>query len=499
MNDHLKNITPWAEKLQQVSLPHVDENWEAMKTLLDKDMPVAQNKHRKRWLLLVILLLLFIGLCNRRVVLRWSGLGGKNDTADNYMPPFNKKEAIPKIIPSLNSERHSVKINGDKKTVSDDPISMINNRKQKIDKKEALNYSRNTKVQTQKIYPVPESGISMMQTSDSTHKITYEEERNVKRSMRIKKRDEKKSNDPLKEKNEITGQDLLMSDVNLSLTKNKTDVVSEDSTGKTNKTDNTNSKKDKQTVEISTEHPVVKKIIKSDSTEDEKGFLFAVGFNQFFPLSHQKKINFNSNGISSGIGDYIPVPVARYYFHKWLYVQAEAQFNAPQYTKELLASNSISSNPSGQDTSKSVFIKKLFYFNLPLSVHYSPFKNLFFGAGIQYSMLTNGVALFENSKSYTLRTAALPANDTLLITSKIGNFKKAPAYSELKTNEFRFLFDVNYQLKPFTIGVRYNQAFTNFINVHISNTVITQAHNSSLQLYLRYTIWDHRKKILLPK
>ncbi|MEO8961669.1 MAG: hypothetical protein ABI325_07305 [Ginsengibacter sp.] len=499
MNDHLENITPLAEKLQQVTLPHVDESWQAMKTLLNKEMPVAQNKHRKRWLLLIILLLLFIGLCNSPAVLKWSRLTEKNDTTVSYIAPFNKKEATPKTMPSLNSEGDSVKISGYKKTVSDDSIRMINDRKQKIDKNEPLNYSRNIKIQTQKIYQVSESGISMMQTSDSAHKITYVEERNEKRNIETKKRNEKKSNDLLTGKNEIMGQDLFMNDSNLPLTKNKTEVVSEDSIERIDKAGNSNSKKDEQTVEINTQHPVAKKITESDSTEDEKGFLFAVGFNQFFPVGHQKKIDFNSNGRSNSIGDYIPVPVARYYFHKWLYVQAEAQFNAPQYTKSLLASNSVSINSSGQGTSKSVFIKKLFYFNLPLSVHYSPVKNLYFGAGIQYSMLTSGVALFENSKSPTLGTQALPANDPLLISSKIGNLKKAPAYSALRTNEFRFLFDVNYQWEPFTIGVRYNQAFTNFINVHISNNIITQARNSSLQLYLRFTIWDHRKKDLLSK
>ena len=494
MNDHLENITPLAEKLQHVTLPLVDEGWEAMKTLLDKEMPVVQNKHWKRWLLLIILLLLFIGLCNRPAVLRWSGISGKNETTVNYVSPFNKKEAIPQTIPLLNNEEDSLQINGDKKIVSEDSIPMINTGKQKIGKKEPLNYNRNTKIPAQKIPPVRESGINMIQTTDRAPEITYVKEWNEKGN-----RQTNNSNDILARKNEIKGHDLLLKDGNLPLRKNKTGVVSEDSTGKIDKAGNSNSKKDKQAVEINTQTPVSKKITKSDSTEDKKGFLFAVGFNHFFPLSHQRNTNFNTNGGSSGFGDYIPVPVARYYFHKWFYVQAEIQFNAPQYTKALLASNSISSNPSGQDTSKSVFIKKLFYFNLPLSVHYSPFKNLYFGAGIQYSRLTNGVALFENSKSYTLRPQAQPANDTSLISSKIGNLKKAPEYDELRTNELRFLFDVNYQWKPFTIGVRYNQAFTNFINVHISNAVVTQAHNSSLQLYLRYTILDHRKMFLLPK
>ncbi|MEO8720145.1 MAG: hypothetical protein ABI372_03510 [Ginsengibacter sp.] len=497
MNDHLENITPLAEKLQQITLPPVDKNWETMKTLLDKELPVSQNKQTKRWLLVIILLILFIGLCNSPAVLKWSGLAGKNDTTVNYVPTFNKKEAIPKTILSLNNEGDSLKINRHKKTVSDDSILMINKRKEKINKKEPLNYSRNTKNKTQKIRQHPESGINMKQSTDSVHKITYKEERNENRNKLTKKRNEKNRNDLLAGKNEIKGQDLLMTDGKLSLTKNITGVPSEDSIGKKDEAGNSNSKKDQK--EIEKQNSLTKKITKSDSTEDEKGFLLAIGFNQFFPVGRQQKVNFNSNGRSNSIGDYIPVPVARYYFHKWLYVQAEAQFNAPQYTNVLLASNSISSNSSGQDTSKSVFIKKLFYFNLPLSVHYSPFKNLYFGAGIQYSMLTSGAGLFENSKRYTLSTQVLSVNDPLLISSKIGNLEKAPVYSELRTSEFRFLFDVNYQWKPFTIGVRYNQAFTNFINVHISNNLITQAHNASLQLYLRYTIWDHRKKVSLPK
>ena len=494
MNDHLENITPLAEKLQHVSLPHVDESWEAMKTLLDKEMPVVQNKHWKRWLLLVILLVLLIGLCNSPMMQKLSGLAGKNNTTVNYVSPLNKKEATSKTMPSINSERDSLQISGDKKIESDDSIPMINNRQQRIDKKEPLNYTRKTKIPAQKIPPVREGGINRIQTSDSTHKINDVEGRNEKRNSQTKK-----SNELLAGKNEISRQDLLMNDSNLSFNKNKTGFVSEDLIKEIDEAGNLNPKKDKQTVEINTQQPLVKKRAKSDSTEDEKGFLFAVGINHFFPVSNQKKINVKSNGTSSGIIDYIPVPVVRYYFHKWLYVEAEAQFISPQYTKTLLASNSISMNPSNQNISKSVFIKKLFYFNLPISIHYSPFKNVYFGAGIQYSMLTNGVALFENSKSYTLSTQVLPLNDPLLISSEIGNLKKAPAYSELRTNEFRFLFDINYQWKPFTIGLRYDHAFTNFINAQISNTVITRAYNASLELNLRYTLWDHRKKIIHHK
>ena len=59
--------------------------------------------------------------------------------------------------------------------------------------------------------------------------------------------------------------------------------------------------------------------------------------------------------------------------------------------------------------------------------------------------------------------------------------------------------DVNYNWKHFIVGIRYNQALSKFIHLEISPGQITQARNSSLQLYLRYILWDGRKKKpLLP-
>jgi hypothetical protein len=493
MNDHLENITPLAEKLQQVTLPHVEEGWESMKTLLNNEMPAAQNKHWKRWLLLLLLLLLFIGLCNSPAILKWSGLTANKHAAAQYLLPFNKKEATPNTMPSLDSKSDSFQIIGDVKIIKQDSSPKPHNKKQKTGKKGPINYSRNAKIIVQKMHPFRKGGVNMIHTLANNHQINVEE-RNEE-----KNRQTKISKDLLAGDNEHTEQDYLMNDSNLSFKKNEPGFIPVVSSKKIENAVNLNSKKDKQILELNTQKLLVKKKAKSDPTADEKGFLFAVGINHYFPVSNQKKINVKSNGGSSGVIDYIPVPVVRYYFHKWLYAETEVQFIAPQYTKTLLASNSISMNPSNQNISKSVFIKKLFYFNLPVSIHYRPVKNVFVGAGIEYSMLTNGVALFENSKSYTLSTSALPLNDPLLVSSEIGSLKKAPAYGELRTNEFRYLFDVNYQWKPFTIGLRYNHAFTNFINARISNTVITQAYNASLELNLRYTIWDHRKKVVHDK
>jgi hypothetical protein len=114
-------------------------------------------------------------------------------------------------------------------------------------------------------------------------------------------------------------------------------------------------------------------------------------------------------------------------------------------------------------------------------------NNLYIGAGVQYARLSNGVGLFQNTK---LGQGTTPDST---IFSKIGSFKTDPVYKELKTTEWRFLLDANYQLNNWVLGIRYNQALRNFINITISSNQITQSRNSSLQLYLRYTIWNSKK------
>ncbi len=229
-----------------------------------------------------------------------------------------------------------------------------------------------------------------------------------------------------------------------------------------------------------------------EKNNSAKGLALAagLGINQFFSIGGQQASGYNSNGTSNAFSDYIPVPMARIYFNKKAFIQLEAQFNTPQYTKKLLAKQVTTTDSMGTvpiSSQQSIFIKKLFYFNLPVSFHYSPFNNFYVGAGLQFARLSNGVGLFQNTKLGQGTTA-----DTVYF-SKIGSFKTDPVYRELKTTEWRFLLDANYQLKNWILGVRYNQALSNFINISFNNNQITQSRNSSLQLYLRYTIWNNKK------
>ena len=111
--------------------------------------------------------------------------------------------------------------------------------------------------------------------------------------------------------------------------------------------------------------------------------------------------------------------------------------------------------------------------------------------------MTNGIGVFNDAYTNSNNNTGNPPIDS--IASQTKSFKGDSLYRELKTHELRWLLDVNYTYHHFILGLRYNQALSKFINVHVSSTQVTQARNSSLQLYLRYILWDGRKKKpLLP-
>jgi hypothetical protein len=233
-----------------------------------------------------------------------------------------------------------------------------------------------------------------------------------------------------------------------------------------------------------------------EQKEKDNGFMAAIGLNQFFPLDGQQSV-YNSSGTSGTLSDYIPVPVLRYYFNRKLYVQLEAQINTPQATKKSLVISAPPPDTStilGASIVSSASIQQLFYFNVPLSVHYTPFDNFDIGVGLQFSRLSNAIGSFDTSVTYTV----IPNNPPPVNSKDVKSFKGQALYQQIKTDEFRFLIDMSYTYKHFILGLRYNQALSRFVDVQVAPGQITQGRNSSLQLYLRYILWDGRKKRVSP-
>ena len=182
----------------------------------------------------------------------------------------------------------------------------------------------------------------------------------------------------------------------------------------------------------------------------------------------------------------------RYYLNQKAYLQVEAQLNTPQATKKNLVFNSPvydSTSISGErvGVTTSATLQQLYYFNFPLSFHYAVTDDLNIGTGLQFSHLSNAIGNFDSTVTNLTTLEVTNPKDTK-------SFKDDTLYRRIKTNEFRFLIDASYTWKHLVVGVRYNQALTRFIDIQLPTGGSTQSRNSSLQLYLRYILWDTRKK-----
>lgn len=139
----------------------------------------------------------------------------------------------------------------------------------------------------------------------------------------------------------------------------------------------------------------------------------------------------------------------------------------------------------------SIYAKKLYYFNMPFSAYYSPFKNFYLGTGFQFSSMLSGVAMNEEK----LYTVTGPGSRDSSITTDYMKFRNDTLSSKFDGSEFRLLFDANYYWQKFTVGLRYNQAFSNYISIRATPTSsLFQDRNKAVQFYLRYNFWEDKKK-----
>jgi hypothetical protein len=509
MMERYDHNNPWADKLQEIRLPGEDGSWRDMAAILDIEMPVKSSTDARRWILLIILLLLLIGVCNcpGRRVASDREMVGRGKLTDGRSNDGNVQHVKGGSRDRATAGKPSSTASADKGGSS----AKVDN----TEKKENTSKPGSDDMLTGSTKPGSGESGEKSTKPGSTKKVE-----NTAKANSVKK----------------PGSSVASGRTNKK--GNSTAVIGSDKAGNPTTTGSTNKVAGSSTVgdigkeanavaiggsglaaastpvsgpgsKIDSEKKLAQKVRQTDSTAiapkkptpdsilQVKGWMAGIGLNQFFAVGQQEPSKYNSSGTTGVISDYIPVPMVRYYFSRRLYVQLEMQFNSPQYTtKNLLASQSQpdSTGIPGQVITTSIYIKKLFYFNLPLSIHYSPFPNLYIGGGIQFARLTNGIALYEDSNHNTFAGGA----DSLK-SSKIKSFKGDTVYRQLKTNEFRLLLDLNYNFKRFVVGARYNRALSDFIHLQLSTNQVTQSRNSSLQVYLRYILWDGRKKALLPK
>lgn len=229
----------------------------------------------------------------------------------------------------------------------------------------------------------------------------------------------------------------------------------------------------------------------SNSNED-KTFAIGLSLPLGFPVGDQQAMAFNRNGGVNTISDYIPMPHFQYHFNNKTYIQAGLQFSAPQFIRPVLLyqDRKVSQPPFVHEQITTWTARKLYYLNVPLTVYHSPLKNFYMGAGLQYSSLLSGVAQYECIE----RNMVGPMQE-LTIKNYFTKFKNDSLSNRLNTNEVRLLIDMSYYWSRFTVGLQYNQAFNNYVSFQVTpNSPYTFDKNKSLQFYLRYNIWEDKKR-----
>ena len=124
----------------------------------------------------------------------------------------------------------------------------------------------------------------------------------------------------------------------------------------------------------------------------------------------------------------------QYHLNDKSFLQTELQFYAPQYIRPALLYQQTRVNAGGSGNNlyrtRSVYTEKLYYFNVPVSGYYSPFKNFYLGTGMQFSRLLSGIAHVQE----TTGPAYNPASNTLVVNDYFSRFRSDSLSGALNNN-----------------------------------------------------------------
>ena len=227
--------------------------------------------------------------------------------------------------------------------------------------------------------------------------------------------------------------------------------------------------------------------IRQPYTTAGRNFAIGLSLPLGFPLGDQKMLGYNVNAGPNTATDYIPAPHIQYHFNGRSYIQSEVQVMNPQFIRPVLLYKNYSAN-SVSNTTSSIYARKLYYFNVPVSVHYSPFKHFYMGTGLQFSSLLSGVAMHEK-----IRTGMVSSDSIYQVS--YAKFSNDSISNKLNGTEMRLMFDANYYWNKFTVGLRYNQALSNYVSIRAApSSPYTFDKNKALQFYMRYNLWEDKKR-----
>ena len=220
----------------------------------------------------------------------------------------------------------------------------------------------------------------------------------------------------------------------------------------------------------------------------EKNIYFSAGLGlfQLVPVAGQNATPYNSLGRINSLADYIPSIYFRMNKDKKWFFQSEFRYGAPQYNKELLFSQKkVTDTITNLITATDSRLKKTFYHQLPLSFNYFIRPGLSVGAGVSFNKFSAAVVDEEVRIINTVTQF-----DSLASKGIISQQKADSIFVSFYTQA---LIEMQYQRKRFSTGVRYSFGLQPYIKFNLPGGQQRQEKNSSLQLFIRFQLWQSKK------
>jgi hypothetical protein len=237
-----------------------------------------------------------------------------------------------------------------------------------------------------------------------------------------------------------------------------------------------------------------KKDAEETAKDDKKGkksritFGAGIAMQQLIPVEGQKLTPYSSTGRKGSIADYIPSVYFRVYKDDKWFLQTEFKYGAPQYNKEFLYENSTKEDIVGLDTTRtftSSSLKKTFYHQLPITLHYFITPDWSIGTGIIWNKFVNAVSL----RDQTTRLNSGPL-DTLLLGAIVQD-RNTSVFSK---SYLHAVFETQYRWRRFSFGARYAFGLQPYIRFTLANGTEQEEKNKSLNIFVRYELWKSKKK-----
>jgi len=254
-------------------------------------------------------------------------------------------------------------------------------------------------------------------------------------------------------------------------------------------------------------HTDIARLVKTNGRRG-RGFTAGIGLQAQLATGDQEHANVGYSGKKNNALDYLPSLYVQYHFNNRWSLRSGLQWMAPQYVNPVDMYEEYFDAVGNHYREESITLRKLYYLTVPLTAQYRIRPNIEVGAGLEYAYLKRSIfekesCLWQEDGGTWWKPWETNIMNTMDNPNKVGDdYSPAQltpldtaAYS-LKPHEWRLQLNASYQWRRLQLGVQASSSFTPFVNTIQKGYINAPVRdvNRSVQLILRYNIFDNRKR-----